>query len=740
MQRNFRRWRGALAAVAVASAALPAAASAATQQQIDAAVAAGAGWVQTQQQATGALSGFQGDWVITTLAAAGVNAADVKSATATQSLQDYWAAQYAAAPYGALPNANSAGGLGKAILLSSSAGIDPTRVSASVNLAASLASIYRPATGTFAATPAVNSDGFALLAMPLAHIPRFIMDRVTKVIRTSQHSDGGWVFQASTGTTPPTSASDTDMTGAALAMLCGDGATAWDPQVQAGLGFLHGKQDQTTGGFGAGLGTPANNVVSAAWIAIGMNACGVDPQAPEWTTTSGEDPIDFLLSLQRPDGSFKYLSTTATPAPSYDMNATEATVRALAGAVFSAPPPARIDPTQPRWRPAPTVAAGTAVPVALAIDDGGGAPQLCAVTIASGSTLPSVLQTAQASAVPSGCVTASASANGALTSLDGVAADAGHVWTLQIDGHAAQPAGEQAIGFGDVVSLRLTPLALTAAPTGLAFGDQPQGTIGAPLTLTLTAARDGVAPARVVLAGAAADDFLVSGETCGGATLDSGERCQVRVRFAPSDLGARAATLTLTDAAGDLLASVAASGTGSAAAGGAQGPQGPQGDTGPQGPAGAPGDAGAQGPAGPQGDAGAPGDAGAQGPAGAQGDAGAAGPQGATGAQGDAGPAGVVGLQGAAGPKGATGRPGRDAKVSCKLTTRKGRQQVRCSVSLSGKRVAKSARVTLARAGRTSAKGTLAHLRATRTLRRGARYTLTVRSGRTPLRAAVKLG
>ena len=52
--------------------------------------------------------------------------------------------------------------------------------------------------------------------------------------------------------------------------------------------------------------------------------------------------------------------------------------------------------------------------------------------------------------------------------------------------------------------------------------------------------------------GTASDDFLVTGDTCTGATIASGgdATCAVRVRFAPSEAGPRAAALRVRHGAG----------------------------------------------------------------------------------------------------------------------------------------------------------------------------------------------
>jgi hypothetical protein len=87
-----------------------------------------------------------------------------------------------------MPPWTVAGTIGKAALLAHAAGIRPTRVAPDVNLAASLATKWDAAEGTF--TPAqINSDGFALLAGDLLDLPRGVREKVVALIRASQHTD-----------------------------------------------------------------------------------------------------------------------------------------------------------------------------------------------------------------------------------------------------------------------------------------------------------------------------------------------------------------------------------------------------------------------------------------------------------------------------------------------------------------------------------------------------------------------
>lgn len=451
MHVRTTRWRAMLAAIG-AAVALPAGAGAATPAQIDAAVAEGAAWLETQQQADGSLNGFNGDWAVTTLAAAGVHAADVRTDLAASSLQDWVLDTYATvqpwSDYGAIPSQEPGGNLAKAILIARSGGIDPARLSPSVNLVASLASRYDHTSGTFG-NPAANSDGFAALALAdLGTLPPSLVDRLADGTRAAQYADGGWTFTPM----PGASTDDVDMTGAGLTVLCKAGADATDPQVAAGLAWLKARLDGPTGAFAyEAPWLPRLNTPSNAWALIGLRACDQDPQSAAWTSTGGGNVVDWLLSMQRADGSFKYVPEDGATAPQ-DTNATEASTRALTGALFSADPPARANPADPVWRPAPAIAPGAPVPVAIAIEDAAGDPRLCAVTVPDRTPLVDVLVAAHDDGFQPGCVEDVAAVGGVVTALNGVGA--GGTWQLRVDGVDAGRAGEQEIGFGDVVWLR----------------------------------------------------------------------------------------------------------------------------------------------------------------------------------------------------------------------------------------------------------------------------------------------
>jgi hypothetical protein len=230
-----------------------------------------------------------------------------------------------------------------------------------------------------------------------------------------------------------------------------------------------------------------------------------------------------------------------------------------------------------------------------------------------------------------------------------------------------------------------SPCAATLSAPAVSFGTQARGTLGAATPVAVTAALGQATVTGAKVVGGDVDDFMISSDGCSAAALDSAvdaaKACAVRVRFAPSVVGARSAVLRIASSASDATLDVPLSGIGGAPAGG---------------PAGADGAKGAKGDAGPAG----PG--------------GASGPAGATGGQGAAGAAGATG------PAGKAGKNGRDAV--CTVKRAKGAPKVTCKLA-----AAKGTKATLTRLGRVYAHGTVASLRATRKVPAGA-YTLRFRS------------
>jgi len=294
----------------------------------------------------------------------------------------------------------------------------------------------------------LNDDIFGVLALHQAGAPQPILRRIVDYLRTKQLADGGWTWNNSPG-----APADTDMTGSVLAAFCAAGVPTTDPDLQQAFTLLHGLQDPASGGFIAppesfGIGV---NTDTTSWVTSGLIQCGIDPQGAEWTTDQGKTPLDYLVSLQRPDGHFDWTDEFAGgPFETFD------SVRPLGGIGFSTAPPARLDGVSPAVRPVPAVADGTSVPITLVIDHGPGADdvRMCRVDIESGSDLATVMGNAQVSSAPADCVASFATTlDGGISSLNGVAGTTDYGWRIGIDGGPPQTEASGPIGFGDLVFL-----------------------------------------------------------------------------------------------------------------------------------------------------------------------------------------------------------------------------------------------------------------------------------------------
>jgi hypothetical protein len=473
----------ALCAAVLSLAVLPAAAIATSSQgEIDAAIAKAVEYVRGQQDpATGEPFGFEhgsfsSDWVGTSLAAAGVSAADVRDAApGSPSLQDFLSQDYSSEFWSGGPGETftTVPNYERATLVAHAAGLDPARLAANVNLPAQIAERWNPSAPSFGEAGTTNTV-FGVLALKAAAVPLWAVAPVASSLRQSQHEDGGWTYSA--GATPVALAepSEPDMTGAAIAALCETGVAAYDPDVAAALSYLHGLLVDSTGAVHYAYG---DNSDATAWAVSGLTACGIDPQSPAWTTASGKTPIDHLLSLQVQSGSeaggFGYSDTSEA-----NLYSTQDALRAIAGGVFTAAPPAPGTPSLPSVRPAPVVAAGTPVPHLLAIELAPGNVRMCKVTAPVGAPLTQLLVAAKAAARPLGCVASLSISAGEVASVDGFsAANADEAWLARLDRGAAAVATAQPVGFGDVVSLRLGERPRSGDAARVAG---PSGTAGEP--------------------------------------------------------------------------------------------------------------------------------------------------------------------------------------------------------------------------------------------------------------------
>jgi hypothetical protein len=459
----------------LAMSAFPVAASAATQGEIDAAIDEGAQWLRSQQGPggpdpyTGQIPGFGGDWSVTALAAAGVDPAGVRNlALGPPSLQDHLLGVYGSGPWLDPPSfAKPVTDYETAVLSAYAAGLDPARISAGSNLPAQIAGVWNAATGSFG-TPSSNGTAFGILALARTPVPRWALAPAVDYLRQNRHDDGGWNFGSATTPGAKATPSDPEMTGAAIAALCESGVPTYDADVAGGVEFLRGKLE-ANGAIEAPFGT---NVDTNAWVISGLNACGIDPQSAAWTTGAGKTPVDYVLSLQvttpGPDaGGFGY-NTPEFPG----VYSTQDALRALADEAFTASPLS--------GRGVQPVAAGTPVSHVLAIEFAPGNVRMCKVTAPSAAPLTEVLAAAKAASYPPGCVRELAVSGGEVDAIDGIEPEnADESWLARLDRGPVAAAGQQPVGFGDVISLHrgLTPVG-TQVVTGPAGAAGPTGQAG----------------------------------------------------------------------------------------------------------------------------------------------------------------------------------------------------------------------------------------------------------------------
>lgn len=427
------------------------AAAAVSKAEALAAAKHGAQWIVSLQELDGELGGFGGDWSMISLASVGINGADVRVSPTEPSAQDYYLSLWTGEP----PALLSATDYERAILAGYAGGLEPSRLDAHTNLVADLAAQFNG--HELGEKGATNADVFGILALSAVGAPSDVIDALVQTVREQQDADGGWNFAAGT------KKSEADLTGAALAALCTAGVPNTDPAIVKAESYLHSVQDAATGGFI----NPTVNTDSTAWVVSGLDACKIDPRAAEWTTTASKTPIDFLIAQQNPDGSFQRKAGDEEE----DFYATQDAVRALSGTGFIAPPPSRMQAGQPAVRPAPTVAAGTPVPMTLVIDSaghvtGGSSIRMCKVTVPVGATVAQMLADASEASLPSYCLSDLSLQEGRIARVNGVSAEPGKsAWEISREGSASELETNGTVGLGALVEVQLVPSSETPAPS-----------------------------------------------------------------------------------------------------------------------------------------------------------------------------------------------------------------------------------------------------------------------------------
>ncbi|MER8232820.1 hypothetical protein ACIRQY_02980 [Streptomyces sp. NPDC101490] len=442
----------------------PLALATSTPAQISTSRTNGVAYLKSLQAADGSYagSGLSNEWAFSAFAASGTAAVDVAPGgdTTKNARTVYRNLLSTAAWPSATPVVTD---YERGTLNAYAAGIDPARVSASRNLVADIYAYWQTAEpGYFGPSANFNGTVFAALALGgaktqagTARVPQALSDALVAKLRANQHNDGGWTYQKVEGNpTGINSASDIDMTGAAMAALCVSGVPGTDTDVVQAKNFLKGKLVSASGAFNSLYGV---NTSSNGWGVAGLNACGINPQSAEFTTISTKTPVDFLIANQfSPAGGFKYKPADTTPSAYSSIDA----LRAVAGGGFTTAPPVPVTPGATRWVAQSAFTPGTATKLALSVDDGSGNLKVCSVSFtptATTTTLGEVLAAATTAATPSGCVTGvtPSAGTGAITTLNGKAESGANTWKVAVDGSAfAGALREKTVNVGDTIALR----------------------------------------------------------------------------------------------------------------------------------------------------------------------------------------------------------------------------------------------------------------------------------------------
>jgi hypothetical protein len=447
-----------LLALAASALLLPASASAtSTPTQVNASVGKGVTYLKSLQEADGA---FATSWALGALAAAGTPAVSVVpsgGATNARAYERELLGDTATWPGESEPPVTE---FEQAALNAYAAGIDPARVSKTQNLIAQIVSKYQTANPGYYGSPSVfGGTVFALLALAetkttkgAERLPAALLEKSITVLRSNQHNDGGWSYEKVEGNaTKLATPGEPDETGAVIAALCSAGVPTTDSSIVKATGYLKSDLVAATGAFETPFGANAD---SNAWAVQGLNACGIDPQGSEFTSSDDKTPIDFLISQQLAGGGFVY---EAGEGEANEYSSQDA-VRALAGAGFTAHPPKPKGASQ--WVAESSFQSGVESPLTLIVDNGTSALEVCSVTVSpSGAktTLAAVLQAAESSATPAGCVTSFEPASGSkpITQINASPSPAAASWRISIDGGKEKRAKRSSkIELGDTIYLR----------------------------------------------------------------------------------------------------------------------------------------------------------------------------------------------------------------------------------------------------------------------------------------------
>ena len=245
-----------------------------------AAVARGAAFIRTTQQADGGFGGF-GDGqtfdAIYALRSAGIDPATVT--TGGKSPADFLRTKAASQD----KPANAA----KAALAAVAMNLDPRNVSGT-DLVSRVEAGYNATTGRYGADDFTQS----VAVLGLVCTGNAAPNRAILALRTSQLADGGWGFEG---------ASDPDTAAVAAQALVAAGIPASDATLTKALTYFKKTQAADAGW---GFDPTSGNASSTAFVVQALLALGENVESAAYRKGAAT-PVSFLVSQQEADGSFK---------------------------------------------------------------------------------------------------------------------------------------------------------------------------------------------------------------------------------------------------------------------------------------------------------------------------------------------------------------------------------------------------------------------------------------------------
>jgi hypothetical protein len=120
--------------------------------------------------------------------------------------------------------------------------------------------------------------------------------------------------------------------------------------------------------------------------------------------------------------------------------------------------------------------------------------------------------------------------------------------TTDIVSITATSASNPNVSNGAAQSFTVIGSVVSMSTSALNFPDQPVGAAGASLPVTITnTGTDVLNISTDTVTGTNAGDFVISADTCAGATVNLNGTCNISVTFTPAATGARAASLNIAD-------------------------------------------------------------------------------------------------------------------------------------------------------------------------------------------------